>query len=78
MQNMYAFTKYVGICYNWASQVVLVTKNSGDIRGAGSIPGSGSFPGQGHGNLRQYSCLGNTMDRRAWWAAVHWVANSKA
>ena len=25
----------------------------------GSIPGSGTSPGEGHGNLLQYSCLGN-------------------
>ena len=31
-------------------------------------------PGEGHGNSLQYSCLGNPMDRGAWWAAVHGVA----
>ena len=51
--------------------MVLVVKNSGDLRDAGSIPGSGTVPGQGHGNLLQYSCLGNTMDRGAWGATVH-------
>ena len=25
--------------------------------------------GEGNGNAVQYSCLGNTMDREAWWAA---------
>ena len=29
----------------------------------GSIPGSGRSPGVGNGNLLQYSCLGNPMDR---------------
>ena len=28
-----------------------------------SIPGSGISPGIGNGNQRQYSCLGNPMDR---------------
>ena len=28
-------------------------------------------PGEGNGNLRQYSCLENPMDRGAWWATVH-------
>ena len=42
----------------------------------GSIPGSGSYPGVGNGNLPQDSCLGNPMDRRAWWATVHGVAKS--
>ena len=40
----------------------------------GSIPGSGRSPGKGNGNLLQYSCLENPMDRGAWWATVHWVA----
>ena len=29
------------------------------------------IPGEGNGNLLQYSCLGNPMDREAWWATVH-------
>ena len=40
----------------------------------GLIPGSGRFPGGGNGNALQYSCLGNPMDRRAWWATDHGVA----
>ena len=41
---------------------------------AGSIPGSGRSPGGGNGNPLQYSFLENSMDRGAWWAAVHEVA----
>ena len=37
----------------------------------GLIPGSGRSPGEGNGNSFQYSCLGNAMDREAWWATVH-------
>ena len=37
----------------------------------GLIPGLGRFPGEGNGNLLQYSCLENSMDRGAWWATVH-------
>ena len=40
----------------------------------GLIPGSGRFPKEGNGNPLQCSCLGNPMDRRAWWAIVHRVA----
>ena len=40
----------------------------------GLIPGSGRSPGEGNGNPLQYYCLGNPMDRRAWWATVHEVA----
>ena len=32
--------------------------------------------GEGNGNPLQYSCLENSMDRGAWWAAVHGVAKS--
>ena len=45
---------------------------------SGSIPGSVRSPGGGNGNPLQYSCLGNPMDRGAWWAAVHGVAESDA
>ena len=30
--------------------------------------------GEGNGKPFQYSCLGNPMDRGAWWATVPWVA----
>ena len=40
---------------------------------AGSIPGLRRCPGKGNGNPLQYPCLGNPMDRRAWWATVHGV-----
>ena len=43
-------------------------------RRSGSIPGSGRSSGQGHGNLLQYSCLENLMDRGARWATVPGVA----
>ena len=43
-------------------------------RDKGLIPGSGSSPGVGNGNPLQYSCLGNSMDREAFWATVHGVA----
>ena len=31
-------------------------------------------PGEGNGNPLQYFCLGNSMDRGAWWATVLGVA----
>ena len=42
----------------------------------GLIPGSERSPGGRHGNLLQYSCLGNPMDKGVWWATVHDVAKS--
>ena len=42
----------------------------------GLIPGLGRHPGRGYGNPLQYSCLGNPMDRGAWWAIVHGIAKN--
>ena len=50
--------------------------NAGDIRDTGSVPGLGRLPGGGHGNPLQYSCLEHSMDRGAWRATVHGVAES--
>ena len=47
--------------------------NAGDL---GLIPGSGRSPGEGNGNTLQYSFLENPMDRGAWWAKIHGVAES--
>ena len=52
------------------------TCNEGDIRDAVLIPKSGRSSGGGNGSPFQYSCLGNPMDRGAWWATVHGVAKS--
>ena len=35
------------------------------------------FLREGNGNPLQYSCLENTVDRGAWWAAVHGVTQSR-
>ena len=51
--------------------------NAGEAGNVGLIPGLGRSPGGGHGNPLQYSCLENPMDRDAWWATVHGVANSQ-
>ena len=57
--------------------VAIVVKNpyanAGDPRDKGSVLGSERTPGGGHGNPLQDSCLGNPMDRGAWWAIVHGV-----
>ena len=47
--------------------------NAGD---RGLIPRLGRSPGKGNGNPFGFSCLENPMDRGAWLAIVHWVANS--
>ena len=56
--------------YTWgASHIALVVKNpstnAGDVRVQGLIPGLGRSPGVGNGNLLQYSCLENSMDKGA-------------
>ena len=48
--------------------------SAGDARDLGLIPGLGRSPGGGHGNPLQYSCLENSMDRGAWRATDHRVA----
>ena len=50
--------------------------NAGEARNTGSVPGLGRSPGGGHGNLFQYPCLKNPMDRGAWLATVHGFAKS--
>ena len=47
--------------------------NAGDT---GSIPGLGRPPGEENSNLPQYSCLENSRDREAWWAAAHGAAKN--
>ena len=44
--------------------------SAGDL---GSIPGSGRSSRERNGHPLQYSCLENSMDGEAWWAAVHRV-----
>ena len=60
--------------------MVLVVKNrpanTGDLRDMGLLSGLGRSHGGGHGNLLQYSCLENPLDRGDWRAAAHRVAQS--
>ena len=82
-RQIYAYTLIYSYIYThtWASQVELVVKNppanAGNVRDTGSIPGWGRSPGGEHGNLLQYSCLENPMDREAWQAIVQRVAKSQ-
>ena len=43
----------------------------------GSNPGSGRSPRERNGYPLLYSCLGNSMDRGAWWAAIHGTEKSQ-
>ena len=58
--------------------MVQVAKNlPANARDTDLLSGLGKSPGKGNGNSLQYSCLGNPMDRGAWWAIAHGVAESK-
>ena len=66
---------FVNLWTGWKPVYWLSRKKSAcNARDLGSIPGSGRYPGEGNGNPLQYSCLGNSMGRRAWQATVHGVA----
>ena len=57
--------------------MMLVAKNPPANPGdTGLIPRSGRSPGEGNGNLLQYSCLENPINRGAWRAIVHGIAKS--
>ena len=56
--------------------VMNLPANARDTGDAGLIPGLGRSPGRGKGNQFQYSCLGNPMDRGAWWATDRGVTES--
>ena len=51
--------------------------NAGDTGDMGLIPRLRRSLGGGNGNQLQYSCLENPMDRGAWWAIVHGVAQNR-
>ena len=63
------------LCVCYLSDGSVVRKPPANSGYLGSVPGSGRSPGGGNGNPLQY-CLGNPMDRGAWWDIVHRVAKS--
>ena len=78
---LYSYNKYIlSIPIYWlldssrgfpdGSVVKKLPADEGDV---GSIPGLGRSPGEGNGNPLQDSCLGNPMDRGAWWAIVQGI-----
>ena len=79
---MYIYVCVYNIYMHRTSRVALVEKNlpvnAGDAGDTGSIPGSGRSPKGENGNPFQYSCMENSMDRGAWWAAVQGVTKSRA
>ena len=65
--------KAINILFTIDSDGKVSACNVGD---PGLIPGLGRSPGEGNGHLLQYSCLENSTDRGAWWAAVYGAAKS--
>ena len=51
--------------------------NAGDARDVGLSLGLGRSPAGGNSNPLLNSCLGNLMDRGAWWATVYGVAKTQ-
>ena len=62
-------------CYLKSYQVVLLVMQL-PMQETKVNPVWGRSPGGGNGNPLQYSCLGNPMDRGAWWATVHGVSKN--
>ena len=61
---------FPGASYGKKKKKKNLPANAGDSGDPGLIPGSGRSSGGGNGNPLQYSCLENSTDRLAWWAAV--------
>ena len=59
------------------SAVKKLPANIGDAGDTSLSPGSVRSPGIGNGNLLQYFCLENPMDRRAWWSTVPGITESQ-
>ena len=59
------------LCFPGGSDGKESACNAGDL---GLIPGLGRSLGEGTGNPFQYTCLENLMDREAWQATVHGIA----
>ena len=66
-------------CVGFPGGSVVKKESDRNARDVDLIPGSGRplFPGEGSGNPLQYSCLGNLIDRGAWWATVHGFAKTQ-
>ena len=61
----------------WASHVAQWLKNPPANAGeSGSVSGLERSPRGGHGKPLQFSCLGNSVDRGAWWSVVNGITES--
>ena len=68
-QCMFPLVSYLRICVTEALLVAQMVKNLPTMQETPYlIPELGRSPGEGNGYLLQYSCLGNPIDRGAWWS----------
>ena len=77
---------HINRCLEWNLLQYMLTKTfpggsvvknlPANVEDSCSIPESERLTGEENANSLQYSCLGNPMDRGAWWATVHWVTKS--
>ena len=72
VNNVLCALSYTGLPQRLSSK-----ESSCNAGETGLIPVSERSPGGGNDNPFQYSCLGNSRDRGAWWATVHGVAKSR-
>ena len=68
---IHTHTIYIGLTW-WLSD----KKPTCQCRRCVFNPWVGKTPGEANSNPLQYSCLGNPLDRGAWWAVVHRVIRS--
>ena len=74
---MITFVFWLALLGSLGGSVVKNPPAPGDTGDMASIPGSGRSPRRRNGNLLQYYCRENPMDRGTWWAIVHGVAKSQ-
>ena len=73
MLSYFSLGKTICMGFPGGSVVQNLPTNASDVS---LIPGSGRSPGKGNGDLLQYSCLGNPMDREGQWATFHGVGHN--
>ena len=75
LSDLYMTTgKTTAICLPCSSNGKESSCNAEDLD---SVSGSGRSSGEGNGNLLQYSCLENPLDRGAWWATICGITKSQ-
>ena len=77
VRNLYRFDSWSTSRLSSLSGLICKPNSLKSLYDVGLIPGLWRSSGGGNGNPLQHSCLGNPMDRGAWWATVHGVAKSR-